>query len=242
MHKPSSSDYQIRVSSRAKRIRIVVADDQSITVVVPRGYDAQEIDNLVNANSDWLERARKRMREAALRRPPLDTSLPSELRLDAFSERWTIRSNGLHGDPTRIQLLSRYPELLVSRGRCVKDDEAAVALRNWIARRAKTPLSERLAVLAEAHQLHPTGITIRSQKSRWASCSSGGAISLNLRLAFLPPHLVDYVLLHELAHLKELNHSPHFWATLVEICPNARQLDHELNLAVTLIPGWLGFR
>ena len=78
-------------------------------------------------------------------------------------------------------------------------------------------LSTRLSEIAQLHGFEYGKVSIRNQKSRWGSCSSANNISLNQKLYFLPPHLRDYVLLHELAHTEQKNHSPAFWSILHKV-------------------------
>ncbi len=84
---------------------------------------------------------------------------------------------------------------------------------------AERELPARLLELAAQHGYHVAGVTVRSQRSRWGSCSPAGRISLNWRLAQVPPQVRDYVLLHELTHLAVSNHSPRFWKALEAVCP-----------------------
>ncbi len=72
-------------------------------------------------------------------------------------------------------------------------------------------------------------ISIRNQKTRWGSCSTKGTLSFNVRLIFLPPHLIDYIVIHELCHLAQMNHSPLFWSLLVRTCPQYRNCREELR-------------
>jgi predicted metal-dependent hydrolase len=87
-------------------------------------------------------------------------------------------------------------------------------------RRAVTELPARLRELASRHGFRPRRVTIRDQRSRWGSCSPGGDISLNWRLVLMPADVRDYVILHELAHLRVANHSRRFWKVMAEICPD----------------------
>jgi predicted metal-dependent hydrolase len=82
-------------------------------------------------------------------------------------------------------------------------------------------------------------VTVRGQKTLWASCSAKTNISLNYKLLFLPPELVRYVFIHELCHTIHLNHSRRFWALVAEKEPRYKQLDAELNKGWIYIPAWL---
>jgi predicted metal-dependent hydrolase len=90
----------------------------------------------------------------------------------------------------------------------------------WRAR-AAAELPTRLRGLAEQHSVPGlTRVTIRNQRTRWGSCGRDGHVSLNWRLILMPPHVRDYVLIHELMHLRRMDHSPRFWSLVAAACPN----------------------
>jgi predicted metal-dependent hydrolase len=91
--------------------------------------------------------------------------------------------------------------------------------REWRAR-ARRELPARLLELATAHGLHVDRVSVRNQRWRWGSCSRGGHICLNWRLAQMPPSIRDYVIIHELMHLKRMDHSPRFWKLVAGACPD----------------------
>ena len=96
--------------------------------------------------------------------------------------------------------------------------------------RAKEILPPRLLQLSGQHNLHCKKITVRNTSTHWGSCSSSGTISLSIKLALLPQHLIDYVILHELCHTVEMNHSPRFWALLDRLCgTDSKRLRAELK-------------
>ena len=94
---------------------------------------------------------------------------------------------------------------------------------------AKATLPGRLAELASAHGFSYNKVFIKNNVSNWGSCSVKGNINLNLRLVTLPDELRDYVMLHELCHLREMNHGPRFHALLEQVCPGHRALARELR-------------
>ncbi len=94
---------------------------------------------------------------------------------------------------------------------------------------AKAQLPPRLAALAALHGFTYARVFIKNNVSNWGSCSVQGNINLNLRLLTLPERLQDYVMLHELCHLREMNHGPRFHALLESVCPGHRELEKELR-------------
>jgi predicted metal-dependent hydrolase len=94
---------------------------------------------------------------------------------------------------------------------------------------AREELPARLRALADAHGLTIDRVTIRNQRSRWGSCSRRGAVALNFRLVQMPPAVRDYVLIHELMHLKQPNHSIRFWRLVEKACPSFREAERWLK-------------
>ena len=94
---------------------------------------------------------------------------------------------------------------------------------------AKAELPPRLAALAAQHGFQYKRVFIKNNRTNWGSCSSLGNINLNLRLVSLPQELQDYVMLHELCHLKYLNHGPEFHALLESVCPGHRALARQMK-------------
>jgi len=81
-------------------------------------------------------------------------------------------------------------------------------------------------------------LALSSARTRWGSCSAQGGIRLNWRLIHLPPAIVDYVVVHELAHLRHMNHGPRFWALVESVCPEYRALRAELRRLAAHLPHW----
>jgi predicted metal-dependent hydrolase len=103
------------------------------------------------------------------------------------------------------------------------EDEAKPALERWYRRAARAEITTRLDRACEQAGLHYEGLTIRGQRTRWASCSRSGAMSFNWRLLLAPEPVVDYVVWHEVCHLKVMDHSPRFWKLVGRYCPDHRQ-------------------
>lgn len=96
--------------------------------------------------------------------------------------------------------------------------------------RARTDLPERLLEIAAQQGLTVAGVSVRNQRTRWGSCGRDGRISLNWRLVLMPPAVRDYVLIHELMHLKRLDHSPAYWKLVAAACPGYREARQWLRI------------
>ena len=115
-------------------------------------------------------------------------------------------------------------------------EELRDVLRNWFRAQAERTLPRRLDTLAAQLRVHPSRVTIRGQRMRWGSCSAAGAISLNWRLVLLPSALADYVLIHELCHLRHLDHSPRFWDMVRTLVPDVDERRAQIQEMQATLP------
>jgi predicted metal-dependent hydrolase len=120
----------------------------------------------------------------------------------------------------RAERESRERERPGSNGDAGRTDDERRARERGLIARAKAELPARLLELASRHGLAVTKISIRNQRWRWGSCSRRGHICLNWRLAAMPEAVRDYVLIHELMHLRRMDHSPAFWKLVAAACPD----------------------
>lgn len=231
----SRSPFQLRISRRASRLRIDVSARRGVIVVVPEGTPREIVHRFVHAKRGWIRRARERVEAEAgeLARP--DESVPARLDLRALGVEYPVERVAGSGDQVRVDCDGE--RVLVAGA----DDtaEARMALARWLKRVGRRQLVSRLAELAARHDLHYERAAVRGQRTRWGSCSGRGTISLNYKLLFLPPALVDHVMLHELAHTRHLDHSPDFWRLLGELDPNWRSHHTALTRAMRWLPAWV---
>lgn len=225
--------FRIRFHPRARRVRLKVLRDASLEVVAPPGTSERSIRRFVDANGDWVDRMLARL-PARCPDSPEAGPFPDVLRLRALHQRASVSWS------ESARKCFRWDEQGVRIG--LPRREAGIAravLVRALKARASDRLAPRVAALAGQHGKRFAGLTWRNQKTRWGSCSSNGNISLNVRLLFLPPSLVDYVIAHELAHLDHPDHSPRFWGALERMMPGASERRREIRQADGLLPDWI---
>lgn len=222
-----------------------------LEVVVPPGFDRSEIPGLLREKRRWIERTR---RELDAQRLLLDAwphdRIPETIELRAVDETWTVET--LPRDAGRVSARELHGRRVLLSGPLGDADRWRAALRRWLTRKARRQLTTWVGREAGAHGLRYGSASIRWQRSRWGSCSRRGGrrtgpsrppvgptLSLNAGLLFLPPHLVRYVILHELCHTERMDHSPAFWTRLEQIEPQAPALREELRSAWRYVPSWL---
>ncbi len=207
-------DVVFKRSLRASQYRLTLTRDGVAVATIPARGSEREALRFVEEHRDWLERARARQRQ----RP-------------RGAEVWTLGSHVLwRGDLVPIRKAAEGDRPMI----CVAADIFRVArfdgdlrptLEAHFARRAKIELPARTWELAAETGVDVKEVTVRNQRTRWGSCSSGGVISLNWRLIQTPLSVRDYIIYHELMHLREMNHSARFWARVEEVCPDWREAE-----------------
>ncbi|MFL5821411.1 MAG: M48 family metallopeptidase [Solirubrobacteraceae bacterium] len=197
--------YRIRRSPRARRVRISVDLHEGVEVVLPRRAGERDAAAAIAELRPWVERRLRTLAEAA-----------GELGLGDRMVPYLGERLELVAQPGRTRVARRGDRLLVPAG------DRRGAMERWYRRRARIEVEPRLDAACRAAGLHHGGLTIRGQRTRWASCSPTGAMSFNWRLLLAPAPVLDAVVWHEVCHLQVADHSPRFWALLERHCPDYR--------------------
>ena len=219
------------VLRRARRRTIgLTIDHRGLRVGAPPRASIYEIESLILRHGTWvtdkLDEWRARRDAETVRLvdgvclPFLSTTVEIRLALGANRALWSTQT------PQRLTLLLRSPE------------DAPCVLERALRERAIDLFSERLACFAERMGLRPPALSLSSARTRWGSCSLRSGIRLNWRLIHFPPHIIDYVVVHELAHLREMNHSARFWAVVGQHYPDYRHARGELKRLAASCPRW----
>lgn len=227
--------YQVRVSSRARRVRLVVSAREGLTIVVPRRFTG-DTDAIVRDRLAWVERALGKVAEKrAVFAAGAEGLLPDTVRFAMTGEVWRVEYRTTVSASVRV--LEDGPQLVVS-GAVDDADACLAALSRWLDRSARERLIELLEAVAGDTRIAYARGRVARQRTRWGSCSARGTVSLNRNLVFVPAHLARSVVLHELAHTMVMDHSPAFWQTLERYDRDALAHRRELRGAGAHVPPW----
>ncbi len=214
------TEYTIRRSDRARRLRIVVAPE-GVEVVLPRRMAVRHAEAFVAEKRPWIERTLRQYRDAEALLPPVRLEDRGEVPYLGLT--LPIR---VHVEPWRTRPgVSRRGGALHVGVMEPGTDAVRDALTRWYRRRARVEIAERLDWATLRAGSSYSKLQIRDPSSRWASCSSSGAMSFSWRLLLAPEPVLAYVVEHEVAHLDVMDHSARFWKLVESRCPDYR--DHE---------------
>jgi hypothetical protein len=226
------AEWRVRASDRARRLTVRVFPGGDVEIVVPHGTRPRTVQQFVARYRSWIDRKVAQYR-------PLEAGnsdeLPAEVRFQASGDCWRVdyieaeRAPRLAVDGNRLLLAGDLSRIALVRH----------ALQRFAMRMAHSILVPQLGRLAAESGLHYSTAQIRRQRTRWGSCSRRGTISLNACLMFQPPDVVRYLLLHELAHTRYMNHSRRFWALVEHLEPHWRELDARLSQGWREVPAWV---
>jgi hypothetical protein len=208
----SAIKIDIRTSKRARRLRLV-SGINGVEAIVPPNYRAEELESFVSAKRDWIiktSRYYSRLKERCGEiEPGVIYFLGSKYRFHVVKDRQrsAVVSDAMKVITFHVTDRRRYK----------------LEMQKWYKEQTGMIIAERLPVLAPRLNLRYNKVLIKSQRSRWASCSKKGNLNFNLLLAAAPPEVIDYVIIHEIMHLVELDHSPRFWQLVKEADPEYKK-------------------
>lgn len=225
-------DWRVRTSERARRLAVRVLPGGVVEIVVPRGTRPRVIEQFVTRHRQWIDRKLAQYR-------PLDRDaadgLPDRICFPASGACFDVHYSDAPG-ALRLVVEQRTVRMSGDRTRTVL---VRHALQRFAMRQAHAILSPWLAELSAATGLGYQRVQIRRQRTRWGSCSRNGTISLNVCLLFQPPAVVNYLLVHELAHTRHMDHSRRFWALVERFEPRRRERDAALTRGWREVPAWV---
>jgi predicted metal-dependent hydrolase len=214
VNKLKTLDIEYRLSPRRKSIGIQVTVEGRVVVAVPRGITQANLTRALAKHRAWIER------RVAERRAAWDRLKEGE----AY----------FLGEPYRLAVLRGVPGAVSLNGNNIRvtlPDKADFwpQLKAWYREQALGLLKERLRYLGAHMGLEPGPVELKDWKRRWGECHPDGRLKFNWRLIMLPPEVIDYVVVHELAHLKFPGHNPRFWGQVATLLPDYAARRRWLN-------------
>ena len=204
--------YRIITSKRARRLRLSVTS-QEVTVTLPVGVKPGDAEKFLQQNAQWLLHQLER---AAKTRPAGNVLPPDVIYFRGIATRIEIideagRLSRMRIDEERGRLVLRVPPGTRGTPRSI--------IEPWLKQQARQEIEQMVKASAARMKVSPKKVTIRDQRTRWGSCSNKGTLSFNWRLIMAPPIVMEYVVIHELAHLRQPNHSTAFWDLVAAYAP-----------------------
>lgn len=212
------------INERSRRIRLSIKSDGEIVVSMPSSVLYRDAIRFVESKTDWIVKQQSRIRAGLTLFAP-ESCFKTRFHQLAITKGNTDKVYNRVGNGI-IQIF--IPDRVDHEQPKVQEfiKSTLIDVMRW---EAKVYLPKRLNELAVKHGFKYQNVSIKNATTRWGSCSSVNNINLNLHLMRIPEHLIDYVLLHELAHTVVKNHGEKFWLLLEQCYPNARKADKEMN-------------
>jgi predicted metal-dependent hydrolase len=224
--------YSLKISQRARSVRLQISREKGLIITVPAGFNQRLLLGIIQSKSDWIQKTFEHVSKLPLRKPQ---TLPERLELLAIGETWMVVYRTEPGN--KVQALEQQRgKVLIITGKISSKPAVKRAIKEWVRERATRLLPDWTERLSRKTGLPYKNLTIRDQKTRWGSCSALKNVNLNQKLIFLPPQLVDYVIIHELCHTQVLSHSSKFWELVSTYFPGYKEARKQLRFLAHEIP------
>ena len=195
------------VRTKRRKTASIKVIDGAVQAIVPDQLSDGRVEALIQKRTPWI---RKRLREQLQIVTPKPKEYVSGESFTYLGRNYRLKV--LTGTGKEVKLKGGYLEVRLPKK--PKNGDIRTALVEWYEQHALERLTEKTNRYAGIMGVKPNSISVRDYKARWGSCSSKGAISYNWRIIIAPHHVVDYVVVHELCHLKHPNHSPAYWKSV----------------------------
>jgi len=215
-------EYTLRRSDRARHTRLTIRPDGEVVVTLPSRAPERWATDLVRARADWIDHHQARL-TAARDRLAARPSLGAGRGIDFGGLEHAVEVVPLDDGRRRSRVVHDDVDRPCIRIELAGDDprEPVTVLEAWLRSEAREVIARRVAVRERDLGVQPASVAIRDQRSRWGSASRRGTLSFSWRLVMAPAAVLDYVVVHELAHLRQFGHGPAFWRIVKDAVPEA---------------------
>jgi predicted metal-dependent hydrolase len=205
----------IKSKRRRKTISLHIREGGEIVIRAPHKASKREIEEFIREREAWVV---EKLTEEKERRKELQKAFVPGEKFLYLGEWYPLEID--ESDHEDLPLKLSFGNFVLHR---VHVDEARVLFIEWYKREAREKIEGRVRYYSDRFHLFPKGTKITGAKSRWGSCSRDNRLSFSWRIIMAPLRIIDYILVHELVHIKEKNHSWNFWAALEKILPDYRE-------------------
>lgn len=209
-------NYQVKKSSKARSIKISIDAKGKILVTAPKLYPNLLIDKFLKQQEPWVLRKQAEVAKLQVKIKKNEIYI--------FGEKYQIL---VEVNPKQRPGLSIHDQQVIITQ--LSASSYQTKLERFLKNTATKYLSQKTAILGKKMKIDYQKIGIRQQKSRWGSCSSQGNLNFNWRLVHYPPEIINYVIIHELAHCQEANHSKNFWQLVAKYDPDYKKHKNALK-------------
>jgi len=195
------------VRKNVKNARIRVSNDLNVTAIIPVNYPVNKIDNLIHDKRNWIFKTINRLKHNS------KSIVLSYNEILLFGEPYEFEN-----DPSLNNKVMTYGSAkIIKSGHDLINKKELLTV--WYKHIANKYIKQRVSEIADKNGFRYNRLFIRDQRTKWGTCSSGRNLSFNWRLILCPLFVIDYLIIHELSHLNEMNHSPRFWQTVAGLYP-----------------------
>ncbi len=230
------SGIQIKYELRRSKRRTIgfLINENGLRVTAPLKTSLKTIEEAIKKKEDWIKT--KLHYFLTQYKKPSSLSLKNGVTIPYLGNNFSLRIQ--KSSSNNISLNQQALEIIISTINIESEPLTKRLLTKWFQEKAKEYFAKRLPFFSTQLNVKYHQFSLSSAKSRWGSCSTSGNIRLNWRLIHFSPILIDYVIVHELAHLREMNHSNRFWNIVSEIYPHYKTIRKELNLQGKTLSFW----
>ncbi|AQS60631.1 M48 family metallopeptidase [Desulforamulus ferrireducens] len=211
-----SISYLLRESQRAKNVRLTINSPEMLEVVVPMRYPQDQLEALLKTKQNWILEKLNWFSQRLEQKPKNN---PEETPTVLFLGKGYRLVKVLQPGSPQVELVGDKMIVMFPQQKQVKIHDILVG---WLRCQARRVINQRLQQYSKLLNVQYNQVFIKDQKTRWGSCSSGGNLNFNYRLVMAPLTVIDYLVVHELAHLREMNHSKQYWQLVESVCPDYR--------------------
>ena len=207
--------YTLKTSRRAKNLRLKIDLENGLIVTIPEKHDPGSLDQVLIEKQSWI--LNKLAYFAKLQKDISAAGIKPGKNILYRGHEYQVEVQAKKTAACTVEIEDGKMVVMLDEG---SGKDSAVVLERWLKSMARLLINQRIRVINNVLNLHFNRVAIRGQKTRWGSCSRLGNLNFNWRLVMAPLPVMDYVVVHELLHLVEPNHSKKFWDLVENVCPD----------------------